>query len=402
MFTTKQLENYASIMVWAMKKARINPFKSGDLVRLTRASDLLSQDLAERIYKRLIGNGLNVYPVVEKTDTMVQDFFEYASEEQLSYRLPWLEAMAETLNGSIYLWAPNDIYYLSHVDPDRQVLPAKAYKVFRDIINRREEIGDFGWTLCAIPTMTGATAAGLSLKDYTYEIANACFLDSGNTVQEWEKIVEESKRIKEKLNSMRITKVYVTSQNIDLKVFVGDARQWLGASGHNIPSFETFTSPHYRYTEGKFFADLPSFRGGNVIKDVKLHFQNGKVVDHSAGMGYDYLTSQLNTDEHARVVGEFSLTDKRFSNINKFMANTLYDENYGGKHGNCHIAIGRSYLDTFTLDPSKLTDELRDELGFSDSAIHWDLINTEDKIVEVEQSGLKGRTIIYKDGQFVI
>jgi leucyl aminopeptidase (aminopeptidase T) len=34
--------------------------------------------------------------------------------------------------------------------------------------------------------------------------------------------------------------------------------------------------------------------------------------------------------ENADKIGEFSLTDKRISKINKFMAETLYDENFGG------------------------------------------------------------------------
>jgi aminopeptidase len=36
-------------------------------------------------------------------------------------------------------------------------------------------------------------------------------------------------------------------------------------------------------------------------------------------------------DRGAAQVGEFSLTDRRFSRITHFMANTLYDENFGGR-----------------------------------------------------------------------
>jgi aminopeptidase len=40
-----------------------------------------------------------------------------------------------------------------------------------------------------------------------------------------------------------------------------------------------------------------------------------------------------------------------------------------------------SYSDTFDGDPSKLTKAIKSRLGFNDSALHWDLINTEDKQV---------------------
>ncbi|MBU0627005.1 aminopeptidase [Patescibacteria group bacterium] len=41
----------------------------------------------------------------------------------------------------------------------------------------------------------------------------------------------------------------------------------------------------------------------------------------------------------ANKLGEFSLTDGRISHITKFMGETLYDENMGGKYGNMHVAL---------------------------------------------------------------
>ena len=53
------------------------------------------------------------------------------------------------------------------------------------------------------------------------------------------------------------------------------------------------------------------------------------------------MQKQLTLDEGANRLGEFSLTDRRFSKISAFMANTLFDENYGGEQGNCHVAVAR-------------------------------------------------------------
>jgi len=104
-------------------------------------------------------------------------------------------------------------------------------------------------------------------------------------------------------------------------------------------------------------------------------------------------------DKGANKVGEFSLTDKTFSKISRFMANTLYDENYGGKFGNCHIALGASYSDTYRGDPSRLTKEIKKELGFNDSALHWDIVNTQKKRVTAHLSN--GKTcVIYDNGSF--
>jgi len=81
------------------------------------------------------------------------------------------------------------------------------------------------------------------------------------------------------------------------------------------------------------------------------------------------------------------------------MADTLFDENHGGRFGNCHIAVGSSYSDTYSGNPKELTKDLRRSLGFNDSALHWDLVNTEKKTVTaVLKTG--DRQIIYDSGEF--
>ena len=81
------------------------------------------------------------------------------------------------------------------------------------------------------------------------------------------------------------------------------------------------------------------------------------------------------------------------------MAHTLYDENHGGQYGNCHLALGLSYSDTFDGDPSELTKDLKKDLGFNDSALHWDLVNTEKKRVTAFLKTGKGK-VIYEEGMF--
>ena len=81
------------------------------------------------------------------------------------------------------------------------------------------------------------------------------------------------------------------------------------------------------------------------------------------------------------------------------MANTLFDENYGGKYGHSHIALGASYSDTYNGKQSDLTSEMKKELGLNDSALHWDIVNTEKKCVTAHlMSGRK--KVIYENGIF--
>jgi len=239
------------------------------------------------------------------------------------------------------------------------------------------------------------------MAQYAAQVIKACYLDRKNPVEEWKKTYRSALEIKRWLNRMRIERLHVESDRIDLRLTPGERRRWVGITGHNIPSFEIFLSPDWRGTEGIYYADQPSFRNGNYVESVKLTFKKGKVVKSEAAKGGSFLAKQAALDPGAARVGEFSLTDKRFSRIDRFMANTLFDENYGGKHGNCHLALGSSYSDTFAGDSSTLTKEKKKKLGFNDSALHWDLVNTEDKRVTAYLAGGK-KVVIYEEGIFAI
>ncbi|HPA71947.1 MAG TPA: aminopeptidase, partial [Spirochaetota bacterium] len=73
----------------------------------------------------------------------------------------------------------------------------------------------------------------------------------------------------------------------------------------------------------------------------------------------------------------------------------------GGKHGNSHIAIGASYSDTYDGNPASLTPAMKKRLGYNDSALHWDLVNTEEKRVTATLRDGKKR-VIYEKGMFTI
>jgi aminopeptidase len=83
------------------------------------------------------------------------------------------------------------------------------------------------------------------------------------------------------------------------------------------------------------------------------------------------------------------------------MAETLFDENMGGKFGNTHLAVGKSYHDTFTGDTKNMTPALAKKLGYNESAIHVDMISTEDRTVTATLAS-GNQKVIYKNGQFTV
>jgi aminopeptidase len=104
---------------------------------------------------------------------------------------------------------------------------------------------------------------------------------------------------------------------------------------------------------------------------------------------------------NANRIGEYSLTDKRYSRITKFMANTLFDENVGGEFGNTHLALGNAYKDSYTGDMSQPTADDWQAWGFNESPEHTDIISTEDRVVTATLPD-GSKTVIFKDGMFTV
>ncbi|MGB4224613.1 MAG: aminopeptidase [Syntrophorhabdus sp.] len=397
--TTAELEKYADVLLWGLKTARKSKFKKGDIILIQYENPALP--LAEILFKKIVAMGMHPVQRMGLTFGMEKGFFEEADDKQLVFIPPGEKELYENVNGRIFLRAPESLTHLKDIDPARIGTVLVSRKPLKDILDKREEQGFYSWTLCTFPTHELARQAKTTIRHYATQIIKACYLDKENPVQEWESILNNVHGIKKWLNSLKIKTLHIEAKNIDLTITPGEKRKWSGVSGHNIPSFEIFFSPDWRGTEGTYYANLPSFRSGNYVKGIRLTFQKGAVVKIEADEGEQFAIKQLAMDKGASRIGEFSLTDRRFSRIDRFMADTLFDENFGGRHGNSHIAVGSSYTESYTGNQADMTKQLKEKLGFNDSALHWDLVNTEHKTVTAHLTSGK-RLVIYEDGQFKV
>ncbi len=399
MFSTYQIDKYANVLIWALQSARKRKYKKNDIVLIRY--DFAGTKLAEVLQGKLLDMGLHPILRAGLTPGMERNFFDKSNSKQLVFQAPGDKELYSAIHGSIYLYAPESLTHLKGIDPKKIGKTAIARKPLRDILDKREETGDFGWTLCMIPTDELAKQAGMTLKQYSAQVIKACYLDKRDPVEAWRGIFRKARTIKDRLSTLDVSWFHIESENLNLRIKPGKQRKWVGISGHNIPSFELFLSPDWRGTEGVYYADQPSFRSGNLVEGIRLTFKKGRVTKIEARKGKDFISSQVSMDKGARRVGEFSLTDKRFSRIDRFMANTLFDENFGGRYGNCHLALGSSYSDTYDGDPRELTKEKKQKLGFNDSALHWDLVNTEKKRVTAHlEDG--SQVVVYENGKFAL
>ena len=399
----KTLEKYADVLVnFALGGG--TGIRKGEVVRLN--SGEFAKPLYMEIRKAVIkagghvlsnyqpDNGPEYYPS--------RDFFENADDDQLDY-LPkkYLRGLVDEIDHSISIISDVDKQALMGVEPKKLMQRGLAFKPVSEWLNEKENKGKYTWTLALYGTPAGAKEAGLSYKDYWDQIIKACYLDKKNPINEWKKVTKRIEATKTKLNKLKkVDYFHVVGPDVDLKIKLGEKRKWMGGSGRNIPSFELFCSPDWRGTEGWIKFNQPLYRYGNLIKNVKLVFKKGKVIEASASKNEKVLKEMIAT-KNADKVGEFSLTDKRTSRITKFMAETLFDENVGGPYGNTHIALGNAYKDGYDGNPARLKKIEWRKLGFNESSVHTDIVSTTKRTVEAYFTNGKSM-LIYKDGKFTL
>ncbi|MEI6627604.1 MAG: aminopeptidase, partial [bacterium] len=330
-----------------------------------------------------------------------QDFYLHTDGSQLEFfPANYLKGVISQVDHSVFVISPTDLKALKCVDPQKILTRGKAFKPWMDWRNEKENAGKFTWTLGLYGTTAMAKEAKMSLQEYWQQIIKACFLNEKDPIAKWKEVVGEIEEIRQKLTAMPIDKLHVFGKDMELWVKLGENRKWVGGSGRNIPSFEIFTSPDWRGTNGWIKFNQPLYRYGNLIEGIELKFKDGVVIESKAKKN-EKLLKQMIATENADKIGEFSLTDRRFSRITKFMAETLYDENMGGPQGNMHIAVGNSYHDCFDGDPQKKTKAFWQKLGFNDSSVHTDIVTTSPRTVTAILKDGK-EVLIYKNGEFCV
>ena len=220
------------------------------------------------------------------------------------------------------------------------------------------------WVSTVHPTRSLAQAAGMSYDAYREFVYDA-------SLRDWEALAEEMARLKDILDAG--SEVRVVNEGTDLTMFV-DGRTAVNSAAsvaydsHNLPSGEVFTALYD--TAGVVTFDVPMTVRGREVRDVKLTFKDGVVVDWEARQGEDVVTEVIETDAGSRQLGELGIGMNR--GIDRPTGRTLFDEKMAGT---VHLALGRAYEAC-----------LPDGESGTDSAVHVDLITdmTGDSRIEVD------------------
>lgn len=269
----------------------------------------------------------------------------------------------------------------------------------------------FPWCIIAMPNERWAKTVfkddNKAYEKLYLNIMKMCMIDKENPIKAWQEHIKKNNYYKKTLNELKIKLLhYTNSLGTDLTIGLSDKAQWLnldktdakgGQMIANMPSYEIFTTPDFRKTNGVVYSSRPLIYNGCYIDKFSIEFKDGKIISCKAATGQDVLKELIFENEGANYLGEVALVpyDSPISNTGLVFNTTLFDEN-----ASCHLALGDGYRKTI-IDGDKLTIEELKNIGFNISKTHVDfMIGTSDLKIEAETK--EGKKIIFKNGNFNI
>jgi aminopeptidase len=354
----------------------------------------VAEPMLLEIYRSAVRAGAHPLLLIQPTEAN-EILFRDGNDAQVQFLSPFVETLFDRIDCRIALWAEENTKSLSNVDPARQVLRAQAMRPF--LLRNLGRMGDpgdpFRWVGALFPTHAHAQDAEMSLSDYADFVFGACLpsfddlpedarafatpgADPANPITYWETFSRWQGQLASYLNDK--AELHLVGPNIDLHVGIA-GRTWLNADGHaNFPDGEVFTGPVEDAVDGWVAFTYPAIYNDRAVRDVRLRFERGRVVEATASHGEDFLTNTLDADDGARRLGEFAIGTN--PKVTRFTGNTLFDEKI---KGTCHMAVGASIPGTG---------------GMNQSAVHWDMVCDLRKDSRIYADG----QLFYENGEFII
>ena len=259
------------------------------------------------------------------------------------------------------------------------------------------------WAEKVFPDKKGGDAID-ALWDAIFSVCR--ITGDGRGVERWQEHVAATARRAKALNEYQFLSLrYTNSLGTDLTVRLPENHVWTGGSDStpegtefvpNIPTEEIFTAPRWDGVDGRVYGSMPLSLSGNLVKDFRLDFKDGRIVDVHAAEGEEYLRRAIDTDEGSHYLGEVALVpyDSPIRNTGLLFYNTLFDEN-----ASCHLAFGEAYP-SCVRGGEDMSGEEQKAAGLNRSITHVDfMVGTAD--LSVVGTTRDGREIpVFTDGNF--
>ena len=299
---------------------------------------------------------------------------QYARADTLDFVPSWygerVLALGDQRGARVALSGPTAPGLLSDLDPtlvgkDRLPSLKESIKVVGDRTTN--------WTICPCPTPVWAELAFPDLSDderlerLERELLHVLRLDEEDPIAAWRVRADTLVTTAERLSERRFDALRYEGPGTDLTVGLLPSSGWRAARFQtvdgiehmpNLPTEEVFTTPDPERAEGTVTSTKPLvLSDGTVVRDLVVHFRDGRLTGIDASEGGRTLTTITATDEGAARLGEVALVDRegRIGPLGTVFYNTLLDENAAS-----HLALGSAYID-------RVGDEDRDRVNRSDA-----------------------------------
>ena len=313
-------------------------------------------------------------------------------------------------NASFLMFETEFPHLMDDIKPENIAKARFVNRTTRKIFRQKETTYQIPWCIAALPNEIWAKHLFKddpnSYQKLTDTIYKMCMINTPNPINSWNNYLESCKNIVDKLNKLEIkTLHYTNSLGTDLNIEMPDNCIWVSAANEdngmmivNMPSYEIFSTPNYKKTNGIVYSSRPLIYGGGIIDDFYLQFKDGKVIDYNAKIGKDILKGIIESDSQSSFLGEIALVnnDSPISNTNLVFGTTLFDEN-----ASCHLALGEGFSECIE-NGLNLTKAQLLKAGINQSENHVDfMIGTKDLEIEAETKNGK-KVKIFKKGNFNI
>lgn len=313
-------------------------------------------------------------------------------------------------NASFLLIDSEIPHLMDGISEDLIVEAMRVSRTTKPIYKEKQMRNDIPWCICAYPNKLWARDLFRDMnEDDAFKklfglICDICMVnDNTSTIENWNEFFKFQIETTNKLNNMHIHKLhYRNSLGTDLTIELNDSALWTSCANDkdmiaNMPSYEIFTTPDYRKTNGIVYSSKPLIYNGTIIDKFYLEFKDGKCINSCALVGDMVLKNIINTDSYSSYLGEVALVNYNspISNTKLVFNTTLFDEN-----ASCHLALGNGFSECIKNGNSMSNDELKEQgVNLSDAHVDF-MIGTSDLSIVADTDS--GSVLIFKDGNFCI
>jgi aminopeptidase len=376
-----ELERYADAIVKASLSLRRGETL---IVHAAPAHRELTVAIAEAGYRA----GARAVDVITIDPLVRRARLRHGRDDALGVVTPWAaRRYREMMRNDVALASiagESDPGYLDGIDPKRMGTDFSRMAADRAVAAYRRAHLDMRarWTIAAWPTDPWAAKVypELDLLESKQRLARDllwfCRLtdEDGPGASGWIAHERALAKRSEKLTKLALARLELRGPGTELDVRLVPGTRWIG--GHektsygarvspNMPTEETFTSPHVGATEGTFTCTFPLSFQGRMIEGLRGEFRNGRLVrlDAKTDADRDFVAAYIDTDpKNGRRLGEVALVDatSRIGQSGRTYFDTLLDENAAA-----HIAFGSGFANTRTEKPAR---------GLNKSPVHLDVM----------------------------